>query len=429
MPAPHHSDIVIVRPRRGGLPADLGPEAVPGSKSHAQRALLLAGLGAGTATIENVPDARDVEVMAQAVAALGARVERHGRAWRVRAAAVLQAAEIDCEDNGTALRTLLMAIALVGGRARLHGSARLQQRPLREALDALAGIGLSVDASWPLALDGTRSARPQRVVVEARDTSQVASGVVLGLACRAARGHGDGVAVIEPPLEGARGYVDLTCRVVAAFGHRVETATRDHHVLEITVRGARTPHDAVYSVPADASAATFVAALAAMHGRPTAPAGASDGHPDWGALEDLSRLTAAPPDSTVRIVDLYARPDTFPALCVVAAARPGRTELDGAPALRHKESDRIAAMADGLRALSVPCDELAGGLVVHGRDLREHDAKAPVAIPAPNDHRIVMALALLGTVVPAGVSIGPRTAPAKSWPEFFAWLGRVAEVR
>jgi 5-enolpyruvylshikimate-3-phosphate synthase len=85
-------------------------------------------------------------------------------------------------------------------------------------------------------------------------------------------------------------------------------------------------------------------------------------------------------------------------------------------------------MAAGLRALDVGCAVLPGGLAIDGRDLRGLGAPGPVELPAPADHRVVMALSLLGTLVPAGVRVGNREAVAKSWPGFFAWLGRVAEV-
>lgn len=423
---------VSIRPRPSGLPDDLGAPELPGSKSHAQRALLLAGLGVGATTIEGLPAARDVEVLARALAALGARLERVGDACHVHAvpSRTLTAADLDCADNGTALRMLLLAVAAIGGSGRLHAAPRLQQRPLGEARLALAALGVEVGTGWPLPFDGSRlrTPGPLRMPVRAADTSQVASGAVLGLACRAARGLGGGTVEVTGAITAPLGYLYLTCQIATARGHSIVAATAGG-VRSITVGAGRVPTSPRYRVPPDASAATFVAALAALHRRPRPDWPTDDGHPDWQALADIDRLAAAAPGSEVCIDDLGGRPDCFPALCAVAAGRPGRTQLSGAPALRHKESDRIAAMATALSALSVSCRALDGGLVIDGRDLRHSRDDGLRTLPAVDDHRVIMALALLGTAVPGGVLLAPRTAPGKSWPGFLAWLARVADVR
>jgi 3-phosphoshikimate 1-carboxyvinyltransferase len=96
------------------------------------------------------------------------------------------------------------------------------------------------------------------------------------------------------------------------------------------------------------------------------------------------------------------------------------------PALRYKESDRIAALARALSAAGARCRELADGLLVDG-PLRAPGG-GPLHLPAPADHRVVMALAILGTLHPGGVVVDHPGAVAKSWPGYFEWLGRVARV-
>lgn len=437
----HPAGTATVRPRPDGVPAELGRPRVPGSKSHAQRALLLAGVGHGDTRLTEVPDGRDVAVMARAVAALGAGLERDGSTWLVRAAETLRPAAIDCEDDGTALRTLLLTVPLVGSRAQFSASPRLRQRPHGDALAALAELGAGHDRGtdpghgaelvWPLAVDGTHLGAPRELAfaVGARWTSQAASGAVLGLACRALRGLGGGTAHVVYAPGVPRGYVEMSCAVARAFGVAVAARTGAVGAGEpwsIGVGSAR-PAAVVYAIPPDASSATFVAALAVLHGLPM-PAGGRDGHPDWEARTDLAHLAAAGPTEPVRLEGLGQRPDSFPALCAVAAAREARTTLVGAAALRHKESDRIATMAAGLRALGVVCEELPDGLVVHGRGQLRSAHAAPVLLPPVDDHRVVMALALLGTVLPGGVTVGPVAAVEKSWPGFFTWLASVADV-
>ncbi|MEZ5967302.1 MAG: hypothetical protein R3F56_25925 [Planctomycetota bacterium] len=423
---------VLVRPRPGGARADLGAELLPRSKSHAQRALVLAGLGVGESEILAVPDAGDVRVLATALAGLGAAIHRDGNRWRVRAAGAWPAGGaplLECADNGTALRMLAVVLAVLGGRARLSARPRLQLRPLDEARALVASVGASLSESWPLELAAPPPAPGSlSLAAGARVTSQVASAALLALACRSARGLGGGRLEVVHPVAAPLGYLELTATVVRAFGFDVELGPSGQAV----VAAARASTASSYTVPVDASAATFVAALAVLQRRPAPTWGpADDGHPDWRAMHDLERLRRASPGDLVRIDDLGARPDAFPALCAVAAARPGTTELGGAPSLRHKESDRIAAMAAGLRPLGVECHELDGGLAIVGRDLGREgpsDAAVPVALPPVDDHRVVMALALLGTLRPGGVTVAPRSAPDKSWPGFFAWLAGVAEV-
>jgi 3-phosphoshikimate 1-carboxyvinyltransferase len=163
-----------------------------------------------------------------------------------------------------------------------------------------------------------------------------------------------------------------------------------------------------------------------MHGGdPTPWLTGSDHHPDWGLGDDLDLLLAAEPHTEVRLDAVHRRPDTFPCLVALAALRCGRTRFTGIPTLRHKESDRIHAMAEALRALGVACEEAADGLRVDGPIPAQG---TPVRVPTPWDHRVVMAVALLGTRLPAGVELDNSAAAAKSWPGFFAWLARVGEV-
>ncbi|HLU37855.1 MAG TPA: hypothetical protein VK081_00625 [Planctomycetota bacterium] len=423
-----------MRPRAGGVPADLGAPALPCSKSHAQRALILAGLGVGAAVLEGVDEGDDVGVTAAAVEALGARIERSGATWRVAAAAAFRPGRVDCGDSATCLRMLAMAAGILGAPVELTGSERLRVRPSEELRAALAALGGSVANGWPLRVGGAAPLTSGASLrLAARTTSQVVSGAMLGLGCAVRRGAAHaGAVAIDAPFRAPSGYVRVTARLLEAFGVDVAGvppgAVAPHERLAIRVGPARGHDPVACRVPRDASAATFVGAFAVLHGSLAPAWPTDDGHPDWGALAELEALGATPPGAPFAARGLAERPDSFPALAAVAAARPGRSELRGAPALRHKESDRVAAMAAGLRALGVGCEEHDDGLVVHGRDLRAHAPAAPIAVPAPRDHRVVMALALLGTVVPGGVAVPHADAPSKSWPGFYGWLARVARV-
>lgn len=430
-----NSPSLLIRPRVGGVPADLGAPALPGSKSHAQRALILAGLGTGCTEVHGVPGSDDVDTIARALEALGAQVQRGAAAWQVAATASLREATLECADNGTALRMLAMCVGVLGGRAWLNGSARLRERPLGEVRRALGALGASVSEDWPLMIDARACGRfgTNFIAVSAADTSQAASGALLGAGCRVLRGDVPrAVVALEPPATAAITYLRVTTRMLQAFGVRTETSARADGGATFTLQRDAAESKAVVAIGPDASAFTFVATLARLHRLRPPARPEDDGHPDWAALDELEALTRAPADSTFRVRQLGQAPDSFPALCALAAARPGRSELLGAPALRLKESDRVAAMAAGLRALGVACEERADGLVIQrglaaqGSELTR--GRAPHRVPTVPDHRVVMALALLGTILPGGIVVGHTSAVAKSWPDYFGWLARIADI-
>ena len=418
---------VEIRPRPDGVPGDLGRPVLPGSKSHAQRAMLLAAGTSDGVLLRGTPASDDVVVLGRALAELGVDVAwRDTDLWVGGGLREGARATVHLGENGTALRCLPLVVAMLGGALTADGAPGLARRPLGPLLALLgqAGVRPTVDR-LPLSVDGSAAHWPEHLTVDARITTQVATGALLGLALRARAGLGGGLVVAEAPA--AAGYLALTARVLEAFGHRVECEPRGGD-LWFRVGGAGAP-PTEYRVPTDPSAVAWPLGLAALHGLPIDPCGdvdPEDPHPDLQVGADLARLAATGAGEHVVLADLASRPDTFPALCAVAAMRAGETVFAGVPTLRLKESDRLAAMARGLAAAGGKCDELEDGLVVRGPLPSRPEI---VEIPTAADHRVVMALALLGTVLPGGVALAHAEAASKSWPGFFAWLGQVADVR
>ena len=420
-----------IAPLPEGPPRDLGGKGlVPGSKSHTQRALILAGFLPGTRLLKGALRAGDTEVLAAALTALGARCQ-----WGQRGLAVTgrhglhPEGEVHLEETGTALRTLLVVVPMLEGRLTVNGSDRLRERPLGEALALLheAGVVCSADR-LPLAVDGRRARWPETLTVDARVTTQVASGAMLGAALRAYWcASRSTVRALAPS---AVDYLALTAAQITAFGFAVaETASAEAVSYTIELGSESTLRDVW--IPPDPSSLAFPLALAALH-KQHAPVWASfdpcDPHPDRRIGEDLAKLHRARAGASVELADLATRPDTFPALAAVAATRAGETRFLGIPALRSKESDRIGAIARALAALGVDVRELADGLLVRG-PLRPPAGDSPLPVPVARDHRIVMAVALLGTLVPQGIALDGVEAVAKSWPGYLDWLGRCARVQ
>ena len=413
-----------VQPRRDGVPEGLGAPRLPGCKSHAQRALLLAALTPGEHLLRGVPDGDDVATLERVLRGAGRDVQVRGEVRRLVGRAVVPGDvwHADVGENGTAARALLMLVPLLGGCLHLDGAPGLRRRPMASAVQALRSLSVACDReALPLIADGrSRVASTNGSwIVDGSVTSQPATGAMLALALL-----GGGTLRVRAPR--ALGYLELTAGVLCAFGAAVARREDGRDVL-FEVGGVRPPAGD-FTVPRDASARAFVAALAAMHRVPLPTNLASTAfasHPDLGIDADLDRLVAAGTDD-LHLDDLAKRPDCVPALAAVAATREGLTRFAGLANLRHKESDRLAAMAAGISAAGAAAHVEGDDLVVRG-PLRV--AHHPPRLPTVPDHRVVMALALLGTALPGGVVLDDTHAVAKSWPSFFAWLGRCADVR
>lgn len=414
-----------IRPLPGGVPHDLGFGAahdlaqLPPSKSHAQRMLLLAALLSGRHELCGIGTGLDVQATLRAVRSLGATVDESGDIVHVRGiapgAAPLQA-RVHCAENGTLLRTLGVLVPALGGAVELDADEALRRRPMQPLFDAWQALHVARGTGWPLCTVAPPAppVLPQRL--DGRVTTQVATGLMLALALR-----GGGSMVVESP--GSRDYLQVTAAVLRTFGFTVDVRVEGAD-LTIVIGGTAT-RDTVLEVPRDPSARCFVLALAALHGRAVSPvlavAGAAE-HPDAAADADFAKLRA--PGDLV-LAGIAARPDSVPALAVAAACRGGTTRMPGLAVLRGKESDRLDQLARGITACGARCHIEDEGLVVTGPLVAP---QATVVVDCAPDHRIVMALALLGTVLPAGIRIAHAACVAKSWPSFWDWLARMARV-
>jgi 3-phosphoshikimate 1-carboxyvinyltransferase len=412
-----------------------GAFEVPPSKSVHQRALVLATLAEGASSIEAAGDpGDDVLRLAAALSLLSGRpvaptgtVEgAFGTSGLGRSRASLR---LDLGMNATGLR-LLCALACLrpsGARTLLTGAPRLRARPTRPLLRALARLGAHVRRRPTGAVRAIGGGlRPGRVAMRADVSSQFASALCLA----APRFGGVGVALVGEPV--SSGYLALTVGVLRTFG--VEAVARGR---EVTVPGTP-PRAARVRVEGDASsAAVWWAAAAATGGDARTPSvpGLS-AQPDLALLPVLARMgasVAASPggEEGVRVrgpddarpvlrapgeVDLRHAPDLAPLVGALGALAEGETRVVGAPQLRLKESDRVATVVAAARAIGAEAEPRPDGFVVRG------PARRGGVVDAAGDHRVVLAFAVAGLVVP--VAIRGARAVAKSWPGFPDALAR-----
>lgn len=407
-----------------------GTLTAPPSKSVTHRAFLLAAQSTIPCTVQTPLLAEDTRATLSCLMALGARLHLDpGRPETVQflpAGLRAPAPALDCRNSGTTLRLLTATAARLGQAVVLTGDDSLRSRPSGALHDALRTLGATVDAKdgkAPVTVRGP--IRAGHAQLPAGTSSQFASALLLSLPML----PGPSTLRLQAPIASAP-YLDLTVDVAQAFGLAID---RDH--THFVLPGSSLPRADSFLVEGDWSAAAFALTAAAVTGGKASVNGLrADSKQGDRALLDLLRSFGANVRATTveggvlqspGTLDVAATPDLFPVLCVLAACARGTTTFTGGANLRNKESDRIAAMADGLRRLGADARETPEGLIVTGgRPLRG------ATLSSHGDHRIHMALCVAALAAQGPSTLdGPGTA-AVSHPGFHADLAALgADVR
>ena len=415
----------------------------PGDKSITHRALLLALVADGPTVIRGANPGEDCGSTARCAAALGAQLESLPDGWRVTPAPLhASAASLDCGNSGTTLRLLAGVVAARPFRSVLTGDASLCRRPVDRIIAPLRLMGATLSAREndrlpPLEIVGARP-RPIRYDIPVA-SAQVASCVLLA----ALEAAGETAVTLPGPAR------DHTERMLAAAGVALRQEPLAGGGRRVTLRGpARLPGGTI-QVPGDFSAAAFfIAAAAARPGARLEVEGLGLNPTRTRLLDVLERMGArierrpregpgGEPIGTLRVEGpgrlravevpsewLPGMIDEVPAWAVAAAAADGVSRLSGAGELRHKESDRLRALARGLTAIGIEARERPEGLEIAGGPARGG------RIESHGDHRIAMAFAVLGCASGAPVEIDDASSIATSYPGFLdtlAGLGGVIE--
>lgn len=416
--------------------------AVP-SKSVTQRAFLLAAQSDEPCTVRAPSLADDPRAMLAGLIALGARA--HLDPDRPETVQFLPArlrgptAAIDCRNSGTALRLLTATAARLPTPTTLTGDDSLRARPNGPLLATLRALGArasgsadhaAMDGLAPLTVQGPL--RPGPVRLDASASSQFASALLLSLPMLPGPSvlHLDGTPASRP-------YVALTLDVA----HRFAIPWQADGPHACATSGNLVPRAASFDVEGDWSAAAFLLAAAAVTGGDVTVTGLrTDSVQGDRAIVDHLRAFGATVDldaaaGSVRCragaglvspgrIDLAATPDLGPPLAAVAACAQGTTTFTGAAHLRHKESDRIAALVAGLTQMGAGAVPLPDGLVVTGGPLRGAN------VACRGDHRIHMAFAVLALAATGPSRIDSADAVGVSHPGFHADLAGIgADVR
>lgn len=422
---------LLIEPWTG--PAPRAVVRVPGSKSLTNRALIVAAMADGPSILTGVLDCDDTRVMIDSLRRLGLAVEHDADAAIIRVPGCgglipAREAALEVANSGTSLRFLAAMLAAGQGVYHLDGTARMRQRPVADLLTALNGLG--ADARSDL---GT-GCPPVTVRASGLDggfafvkgdvSSQYLSGLLMALP------YARDVTTVEVQgLLVSRPYVAMTMALMEAFGVTIGNRRfRRFDVRPARYRGRE------YAIEPDASAASYFFALPAILGGTVAIEGL-DGTSLQGdtafvdVLEHMGCSVSREPGRTTVTggplravdVDMNAMSDTVMTLGVVALFADGVSRIRNVAHIRHKESDRIAALAAELRKLGARVDELPDGVVI---DPPPPDRLHGAAIATYDDHRMAMSFAIAGLRIP-GVAIRDPGCVAKTYPGFWDDLTHV----
>ena len=380
----------------------IGRVVAPPSKSVCHRLLIAAALAEGESVIDNVAYSEDILATLDCLAALGAKIETLGNTVRVTGGGgkVQGAGELACRESGSTLR-FLVPVVLLGGKGVFSGAERLIARGIGVYQEMLGekGISFSMEKSR-ITADGRLVAGHYSMRGDV--SSQFVSGMLFALPLLA----GDSVLEILPPFE-SREYVDITVDVLARFGVSVQKEGE----FVYRIRGGQHYRPTSLAVEGDWSNAAFLLALDSLGGDVRVEGLNQDSlQGDRVCASLLKKL-----ENKDENIDLSGCPDLAPVLFAVSAAKNG-ARFVGTRRLAIKESDRAAAMASELAKMGVRADVEENAVTVCGGELH---APAEV-IDGHNDHRIVMSMSLLATLV--GGEIEGAEAVRKSYPDFFEVL-------
>lgn len=416
---------------------------VPGSKSLTNRSLLIAALAEGTSVLTGSLDSEDTRIMFEALKQLGLKVEHDRQSGTMTIQGQggifpVKEAEIYVGNSGTTARFLTAALARSDGYYRIYGKPRMHERPIGDLVDALLELGADVvseakNEAPPLLIRGHRNLKGV-ACVSAGISSQYLSGLLM-----MSVGSPEPIVLNVDGELVSRPYIEMTLANMKTFGAEIQTDTAFRRFSGFE----RTRYiSGMCAIEPDASAASYFFAIpAVVGGRITVPGLSRKslqgdvGFVDclaamgckvvWGENEiTVERPVLANGQLAPLIgidVDMNEISDTVQTLSVVALFAESPTRIRNVAHIRHKETDRIAAVVSQLRKFGAEVDEFDDGLLI-----RAHAGQklAGATVETFDDHRMAMSFSLAGLVLPGTKIENPRCTE-KTYPAFFDDLEKV----
>lgn len=423
----------------------VGTFTVPGSKSLTNRYLVLAALADDESLLRAPLRSRDTELMVGALRAMGVHIDDvpgespEGDDWHVRPETLRGPAVVDCGLAGTVMRFLPPVAAFAQGPIAFDGDEHARTRPMGPVLQALADLGVRIDddgrRALPFTVEGTGGVKGGRVEVDASTSSQFISALLLS----GARFE-DGVEIVHkgaflPSLP----HIDMTVEVLRDAGVVIEVdSDPERGTWSWVVEPSEIRSLDVMVEPDLSNAAPFLAAAAVTGGDVFMPGWPTFTTQPGDHLRDLlTRMGAecvldreglrvrGPQDGRLQSldVDLSEAAELTPVVAALCVLAEGESRIRGVGHIRGHETDRIAALAREFNRLGADVTETEDGLTIHPvpRSCLHGEMFHTYA-----DHRMAMAAAAIGLVVP-GVVIENIETTSKTLPRFDArWSALVA---
>lgn len=407
---------------------------LPGSKSITNRALVIAALNSGEkkTRLRGVLRSEDTEIMIDCLEKLGFIISVNWKECSVfvsspKAPGVIpsSSAILFTGNSGTTMRFLTAMVGLGNGTYKLDGIKRMQERPINDLLKALNDLNIN-------AVSENNNGCPPVIIKTsgwsggiARINSEMSSQFISGILMAAPFAKGETRIILEGKIV-SQSYINITLAMLDDWGIN-STKISDREYL---IQGNQFGNRFEYQIEPDASAASYFYAAAAITGGTVTTPGLGKRSLQGDvkfvhALQLMGAKVSQDNNSTTVTgselhgidIDMNDISDTVMTLGVVACFAKGTTKITNIGHIRHKETDRINALANEIRKIGGLVEEFPDGITIHPAEL--HGAE----IETYNDHRIAMSFAIAGLKIP-GITICNPSCVAKTYPDFFEDLAK-----
>ena len=401
-----------------------GCVAAPSSKSYTIRGLMCAALAKGKSTINRPLESDDTDAAVDVLEKIGVDIEQKLDLWSVSGGCFHQPdSDLYCRESAATLRFMTAIASVVPGKARLSSSVSLSRRPIEPLVEALwqLGIDCQYEAGTNIISIKGGNVKGGSVFLPGNISSQYVSALLL-----VGPLFENGITIsLTTPLE-SKPYVEMTIECLRAFGIEVNTSLyfTEFTVLKQQYRPTK------YPIEGDWSSASYLLALGALTGEimvDNLNPGSLQG--DKRLLDSLRQMGV---DITIKNTEVIVRRsklraikvdmtdciDLLPTIAVLAAMAEGTSELTGIARARLKESDRVLSVKEELSKAGVTVRETTDCLTIVGTKPRGGQ------FDSHGDHRIAMALSLIG-VVTGDTVINGAECVSKTYPSFWQELARL----
>ncbi len=393
-----------------------GKVRAPSSKSCTIRGLMCAALAKGESEIIHPLSSDDTEASIDVLSKVGVHIRQEEDLWRVSGGNFHEPdTELFCGESAATLRFMTAICSLIPGKCELVSGPSLAKRPIKPLVQALRQLGVNCSCQGETAPVIVEGSRLKGGVAEL--AGNISSQFISALLFISPFAE-DGVTIrLTTPLE-SKPFVLMTLECLRRFGIRVSQALNQFEISKQTYRPAK------YEVEGDWSSASYFLALGAISGgvevenlNPESLQGDKimlNFLRAMGALVKVNENSVVVKKSRLNALraDLSDCIDLLPTLAVLAAVADGVSELTGIERARIKESNRVAAVKEGLERMGIKVTEEKNRLVVTGSEPRGS------VIDSQSDHRVAMAFSILGSVV-GGTTINDAECVAKTFPQFW----------